>query len=119
MPSMRGISTSSVSTSGFRATILSRAIYGSGAVPTTSMPACAQFLGQDLANDGRIVDDQDFHGLDVDAMGPVDVTVVSPDRSTDRDRPSPRPGTGCGRTAADVLGVDEHAVVQRILRMAR
>src|SRR5882757_8789324 len=36
-PSMRGISTSRVSTSGFSNLILSRATYGSGAVPTTSM----------------------------------------------------------------------------------
>ncbi|MCY1291590.1 hypothetical protein D9M70_407840 [compost metagenome] len=36
-PSMRGISTSSVSTSGFRRLIRSRATSGSGAVPTTSM----------------------------------------------------------------------------------
>ena len=35
-PSMRGISISSVSTSGCSARILSRATYGSGAVPTTS-----------------------------------------------------------------------------------
>ena len=36
-PSMRGISTSSVTTSGFNATIFSRAAYGSTAVPTTVM----------------------------------------------------------------------------------
>src|SRR4051812_40082369 len=36
-PSMRGISISSVSTSGWSARILSRATYGSGAVPATSM----------------------------------------------------------------------------------
>ena len=34
-PSMRGISMSSVMTSGFNSLILSRATYGSGAVPTT------------------------------------------------------------------------------------
>src|SRR5262245_56864640 len=38
-PSMRGISTSSVMTSGFSALILSRAMCASPAVPTTSMPA--------------------------------------------------------------------------------
>src|SRR6185437_12776055 len=37
-PSMRGISTSSVSTSGSSCLIFSRAISGSAAVPTTSMP---------------------------------------------------------------------------------
>src|SRR5580658_1345831 len=37
-PSMRGISTSSVSTSGLSNLIFSRATYGSGADPTTSMP---------------------------------------------------------------------------------
>ena len=38
-PSMRGISTSSVITSGLSALIFSRAAYGSPAVPTTSMSA--------------------------------------------------------------------------------
>ena len=37
MPSMRGISTSSVITSGFSARIISRAISGSAAAPTHSM----------------------------------------------------------------------------------
>ena len=37
-PSIRGISMSKVITSGFSLTILSRATYGSGAVPTTSIP---------------------------------------------------------------------------------
>ena len=37
MPSMRGISTSRVTTSGLRATILSLATKGSGAVPMTSI----------------------------------------------------------------------------------
>ena len=37
MPSIRGISTSSVRRSGDSSTILSRATYGSGAVPTTSI----------------------------------------------------------------------------------
>ena len=40
-PSIRGISISSVITSGSSAMILSRAMYGSGATPTTSMPGWA------------------------------------------------------------------------------
>ena len=40
-PSMRGISTSSVKTSGFSALIFSRATNGSGAVPMTSIPGSA------------------------------------------------------------------------------
>ena len=40
-PSIFGISTSSVSTSGLSALIISRAAMGSGAAPTTSMSGCA------------------------------------------------------------------------------
>lgn len=44
-PSIRGISTSSVTTSGERALIFSQAMYGSGAVPTTSKsPADSRIL---------------------------------------------------------------------------
>ena len=61
MPSMRGISMSSVSTSGSRRRIMSRATNGSPAPPTTSMsgsPFSASL--KQLPHDGRVVDDQHF-----------------------------------------------------------
>ena len=80
---MRGISISSVSTSGESDRILSRATYGSGAVPTISISGSSlEGLGQDLANDRRIVDDQHarfslFRHSDMSRLpGPFDQVVL-------------------------------------------
>lgn len=59
MPSMRGISTSSMTTSGSYLSILSRAMNGSGAAPTTTMSLSADNISFNrflTTSDRRIID---------------------------------------------------------------
>src|SRR6202162_1249011 len=146
-PSMRGISTSSVSTSGLSDLIFSRATYGSGAVPTTSMPGSElrisvnsrRMTAESSTTKTRIflsiVDSsvlKQFHGSVFDLSGRGrQCALAFEHRSVDRrgealdaHLAARRPVEDLAReTVAEILGGDEKAlglqIVAHELRIAR
>ena len=89
-PSMRGISMSSVTTSGRSRTIFSRATYGSIAVPTTSMSGCCP-----------------SSSLRILRTSAESSTIEHADHGVERTAGSPRRATGRGAAHQDSVGEAE------------